>query len=79
VTKDEFYELNLGLYRIYWKRGGISLAAIGNNMYGNRWIAPTNWIHISDNSEQIAMLMIWKHIKKVEELETNNRLPTTNN
>ena len=33
----------LGLYEIFWKSGGSSLAAIGNLHSGNRWIAPINW------------------------------------
>jgi len=33
-----------GLYRIRWKSGGNSLAAIGMNEDGTRWIAPTNWV-----------------------------------
>jgi hypothetical protein len=34
----------LGLYRVHWKSGGSSLAAIGMMENGDRWIAPTNWI-----------------------------------
>lgn len=33
----------LGLYRVHWKKGGASLAAIGQASDGSRWIAPTNW------------------------------------
>jgi len=37
----------LGLYKIFWKLeegGGVSLAAVGNNREGRRWLAPVNWI-----------------------------------
>lgn len=34
----------LGLYRVHWKSGGSSLAAIGMMENGDRWIAPTNWV-----------------------------------
>lgn len=34
----------IGLYRVHWKSGGSSLAAIGQMHDGNRWIAPTNWL-----------------------------------
>lgn len=34
----------LGLFRVHWKSGGSSLAAIGMMENGDRWIAPTNWI-----------------------------------
>ncbi len=37
-----------GLYRVHWKSGGSSLAAIGMGANGNRWIAPTNWIRPAD-------------------------------
>lgn len=43
----------LGLYEIFWKSGGSSLAAIGNMKNGIRWIAPTNWT--SDNNPTITM------------------------
>lgn len=33
-----------GLYRVFWKSGGSSLAAIGMLPNGDRWIAPTNWV-----------------------------------
>jgi len=33
-----------GLYRVFWKSGGQSEAAIGCSANGDNWIAPTNWI-----------------------------------
>lgn len=33
-----------GLYRIWWKSGGSSLAAIGMSYDGSWWVAPTNWV-----------------------------------
>lgn len=33
-----------GLYRIFWRKGGTSLAAIGTCADGRRWIAPSNWV-----------------------------------
>ena len=35
--------LALGLHRIHWSSGGTSLAAIGMQSDGRRWIAPCNW------------------------------------
>lgn len=32
-----------GLYRVFWKSGGSSLASIGVTDDGGRWLAPTNW------------------------------------
>jgi len=34
----------LGLYRVHWRSGGSSLAAIGMQSDGSRWLAPTNWV-----------------------------------
>jgi len=39
-TTDEMLNCNLGIYRIYWKSGGSSLAAIGMDREGDRWLAP---------------------------------------
>ena len=32
--------------RVFWKDGGSSLAAVGSNSAGLRWLAPINWISI---------------------------------
>lgn len=32
-----------GLYRVFWKSGGSSLAAMGVTDDGGRWLAPINW------------------------------------
>jgi hypothetical protein len=44
MTRREARKLPLGLYRIYWKDGGMSLAAVGQTETGMRWFAPTNWV-----------------------------------
>ena len=41
--KKELLNCELGIYRIHWKSGCSSVAAIGNLHDGMRWIAPTNW------------------------------------
>lgn len=43
MTKREAQKLDHGLYRIYWKSGGVSEAAVGSLYDGTRWFAPTNW------------------------------------
>lgn len=37
-------QLPNGLYTVHWKSGGSSLAAVGCNDSGVKWIAPTNWL-----------------------------------
>lgn len=44
MTRDEAKKLPIGLYRIFWKDGGWSLAAVGMNSVGDRWLAPVNWL-----------------------------------
>jgi hypothetical protein len=48
MTKVEAKKLKLGLYRLYWKSGGSSLAAVGQGANGDRWMAPVNWVAPGD-------------------------------
>lgn len=43
MTKKQTERIAPGLYRVHWKDGGTSLAAIGLMYDGQRWCAPTNW------------------------------------
>ena len=43
MNKKEVSKLPHGLYRLDWKSGGHSLAAVGSLHSGARWYAPTNW------------------------------------
>lgn len=49
-----------GLYRVYWKSGGTSLAAIGVTYDGGRWLAPINWTKPS------IVFTEWDRIDKLE-------------
>ncbi len=62
MTKVESKTLPLGLYRVFWKSGGISLAAVGQDYDGNRWIAPTNWV-------TPGVTDYWRNIERVERIE----------
>ena len=44
MTEDQVRQLPLGLYRVYWLSGGMSVAAVGMDSAGNHWLAPTNWV-----------------------------------
>ena len=44
MTKKEAKLLNIGIYRLYWKEGGHSMAAVGRLFDGNTWFAPVNWV-----------------------------------
>ncbi len=39
-------DVDNGLYRIWWREGGSSLAAVGRDGHGRCWLAPTNWISV---------------------------------
>ncbi len=66
MTKKDVAKLQLGLYRVYWKSGGSSLAAVGNLHDGTRWLAPCNWTSVSPQG--IATANYWKQVKYVEKI-----------
>ena len=44
IPSSRVSRLNDGLYFIYWRCGGGSVAALGRTNKGEVWIAPTNWL-----------------------------------
>ena len=44
VTESEVLLLRHGLYHVFWKSGGQSLASVGITRSGGRWLAPINWV-----------------------------------
>lgn len=71
MNQDEVRDLQHGLYRVFWKEqfgGGMSLAAVGTNFHGKRWIAPTNWVRLYDADNAHTA---WDLIDHVELVETN--------
>jgi hypothetical protein len=50
MNKREVQKLNHGMYRLAWKKGGASFAAVGSLHNGRRWFAPTNWTCQSTDS-----------------------------
>jgi hypothetical protein len=61
---DDVQKLPHGLYRVYWKGegGGSSLAAVGSDRHGRRWLAPTNWITVESTPARNP----WRMVEKVE-------------
>ena len=45
MIQKEVQKLSLGLYEIFWKSCGSSLASVGNTREGIRWLAPCNWLN----------------------------------
>lgn len=67
MTKTQARLLPNGLYRLFWKEGGFSLASVGRLNDGTPWFAPTNWV--SKLSESIASTD-WRRIDHVEQMRT---------
>lgn len=44
MTQQEARQLQLGVYVLLWNSGGHSVVSVGENDYGDRWFAPTNWV-----------------------------------
>ena len=67
MTKISFYRLPLGVYRIWWTRGGNSLSSLGKYASGVRWLAPVKWIRVclSVDSDGFLLQGIWNDIKKM--------------
>lgn len=63
MRRAEAKGLPNGLYRLHWKSGGFSLAAVGRDNFGVPWFAPTNWLRVPDTR--------WSIVKRVERLELN--------
>ena len=49
MNQKEVRQLAPGIYRLHWLSGGESIAAVGVNPNGGRWLAPTNWCRTPDS------------------------------
>ena len=67
MKKSKVKELKNGVYRIYWKSGGYSVASIGRLPNGDVWLAPSNW------TEPSIKMDTWKSVKKVKLIEVVKR------
>ena len=65
MKKQDVKKLEHGIYRLHWKSGGSSLASVGSNERGDRWMAPTNWINVGST-------LHWKLVDRAELLVTHN-------
>lgn len=43
MTRQEARRLDHGVYCLFWKGGGSSVASVGSLHDGSRWFAPSNW------------------------------------
>lgn len=71
MTKEQAAQLAPGLYRMHWKSGGSSLAAVGVTHDGKRWFAPVNW------STEVAGDVVsteWRPVEYVDAIEVEPEL-----
>lgn len=65
MRSSDVQQLKHGLYKVYWKDGGTSLASVGSMSDGSRWIAPCNWINTPPGNEWSGE-SVWKAVEKVK-------------
>jgi hypothetical protein len=66
MTIEEAKKFGHGVFRIFWKSGGSSLAAVGSLHDGTPWFAPSNW------TSEVAGGIASTDWRKVEDIQ---RLP----
>jgi ABC-type cobalamin transport system permease subunit len=59
MTKAEVRTVPVGVYRVYWTTGGSSLAMLGVLPNGDRWLAPANWVHPTENQH------VWGEVERL--------------
>ncbi len=67
MTKEEAKKLSHGVYIIFWKSGGTSLASVGSTYDGTRWFAPTNWTCASNDNPLIASTK-WRLVSSIKRI-----------
>jgi hypothetical protein len=64
MTGAEVRHLPTGVYRVFWKGGGTSVAAMGQLYDGRKWLVPANWT--SESPAKIATTHHWRLIERLE-------------
>jgi uncharacterized protein (TIGR00645 family) len=67
MTKAEAQATKRGLYRVFWKSGGSSIAAVGSTSSGSRWLAACNWVGITTDQDRLDET--WEMVDKLELIE----------
>lgn len=63
----------LGVYRIYWTSGGYSVASIGQDYHGDRWIAPSNWTCEKGRNPTALMKDYIEEIERIELIDVQHK------
>ena len=69
MTQKEADKLKHGLYKLFWKSGGFSLAAVGSLHNGKHWYAATNWTAYTAPG---ITSTDWRSVEHVEEIPTED-------
>lgn len=68
MSPDEVATVAHGLYRIWWRNGGVSIGSVGSTASGARWLAPTNWLSGSSGDA-------WDAVLRLDRLDYEDRSP----
>jgi len=83
MTPEQVAKLRHGLYRIFWTSGGDSLAAVGSDREGKRWLAPTNWVGgmgATDNwheVERVDLITVYEPPNRSEHVQETSNIELT--
>ena len=72
MRREDVQELEHGLYRVYWEdspEAPSSLAAVGSDADGRRWLAPTNWVTVGP---QLTQAQQWARVARVERIRPDD-------
>lgn len=64
MTQEQVRMVMHGLYRVYWKDGGQSLASVGSLPDGTRWLAPANWVSVPMDRD--GAVRAWRSVAYLE-------------
>lgn len=70
MKQEQLNSLPPGVYRLYWKSGGYSVASVGRTTEGLYWFAPSNWVY--EPSERYLGYMPsfnWEMVERIEIIE----------
>ncbi len=66
MRRSEADKLRHGVYRLFWKGGGSSVAAVGSLHDGAAWYAPSNWVSATPTG---VASTVWNRVERVQLIE----------
>lgn len=62
IDSTPLLDIPIGIYKIYWKSGGSSVASIYMDADGTKWLAPSNWVAPGRLSPQLPSIKRYKKL-----------------